>query len=258
MLVLTLLLGCAHLSEPGGSSMEAPPESAVIGWRLVPGQELSYRYTVRLLRGDTEVSRTESWVYWVREVSPAGEALLEGRLTGLGTLVRQENQQLSAESLQGVERQERERLEEQTVWVRLSMDGYVVSVSGLAWEDALLHHSLALVFPEEPLQVGSLWPSPGTLAPYQNLMPPETEISSRSESRLTSYYSADGAVYASVEFEGEIQAGGEDLPQIASHGKASWDLRAGQLHERVQSVTLSQYSEAFGGRLLIETRREPQ
>ena len=258
MLVLSLLLGCAHFSTSGNQFREAVPEVAVIGWRLVPGQELNYRHTVRLLRGDREIARTESWAYLVRDVTPTGEVLLEGRLTGLGTLRREKNTILSQASLAQVEQLERDRLGSQTVTIRLSLDGHVLSVSGLSWEDSLPHHALGLVFPDNPIEVGHTWAYPGSIAPYRNLVPPEVNIVPQTEIRLVSFYSNENGVFASVDFQGQIQAGGEGLPQIETHGEGVWDLVSGQLYQQKQRVSLSQYSEPFGGLLLIETERQPQ
>ena len=258
MLALTFLVGCIHLPSQGVPNHVVPPESALIGWRLVPGQELNYQHTVRLLRGDSEVARTESWVYLVEEVSPSGEALLQGRLTGLGTLVREDRSLLSGASRARVEERERERLEKTSVWIRMSTDGHVSSVSGLSWEDALPHRALGLVFPKDPVRVGMTWPNPESLAPYRNLVPSNAESVPSGQTQLVSFYAKNGSVFADLEFEGQIQTGSDDLPQIETQGEAQWDLMTGQLYEQSQRVSLSQYSEAFGGLLMIETRRQPQ
>ena len=258
MLALSLIVGCAHLPSVGSSGGVGAPDSAVIGWRLVPGQELHYQHTVRLLRGDAEIARTESWAYLVREVSPTGEVLLEGRLSGLGALVREERRLLNAKSLSGVEEQERVRLGEQTVWVKLSTDGDVISVSGLSWEDSLPHRSLGLAFPRDSVEVGMSWPNPDSVSPYRSLVPPEVPISPRAEIQLVSFLVEGEGVYASLEFQGHIRAGGQDLPHIETQGEVLWDLVAGQLYQKSQRVSLSQYQEAFGGLLLIETKRQPQ
>ena len=68
LLLLSFLSGCAHFSESAGLSppLESP-QIATLGWRLVPGQSLSYAHRVRLLRGQDEVGREEHWTYLVRE-----------------------------------------------------------------------------------------------------------------------------------------------------------------------------------------------
>lgn len=258
MLLLMALLGaCAHLPAVGPiKPVEEAPETAVMGWRLVPGQELSYAYTVRLLRGNDEVGRTEHWTYLVKEVSEEGVALLEGRLTGFGAVLKEEDVLLSEAELLVAQRKEMERLQDVRVWLNLGMDGQLQGVDGLDWEDALIHHLLGLTFPSGAVKVGDQWSDPATISPYVELLPPEVAILPSSRQGLVAFRGERGGFFAVIESEGEVVAGDEDVPRIVLTGEAQWDLVSGALESRNVWLSLSQYDAPFGGQLLLETRRQ--
>lgn len=253
---LIVLLGCAHLSDSGPQrSVHSSPESAVIGWRLVPGQELSYSHTVRLVRGTNEVSRTEHWSYLVREVDEEGSALLEGRLTGLGALIQNEGELARGEGFETLMRNESDRISDSKVWVTLSIDGRILAVDGLDWSEGLVHRALGLNFPADPVEPGSVWPDPESIAPFRSLVPAEVAILPSVQAGVVTIYEDAGGVFADIEMRGSIVAGGDDVPKIEMQGEATWDLVLGQLVTRSQRLSLSQYNEPFGGLLLIKTER---
>ena len=118
LLIAILLVGCAHTDgfQRSGEELRVPDEAA-LGWRLVPGQEISYAHTARLIRGGDEFSRTEHWSYLVREVNDDGVALLEGRATGLGVLVKRDDELLSRAELEPMRTQEKDRLHGMSAWL---------------------------------------------------------------------------------------------------------------------------------------------
>jgi hypothetical protein len=256
LLLLSLLFGCAHLSESVGLS---PPsealQSATLGWRLVPGQSLSYAHRVRLLRGQEEVGREEHWTYLVKEVSPQGVALLEGRLTGFGALYASEDGRLSSELLDPIVAIERKKMEDARVWIRLSRSGQIQSIEGLPWQQTLCHGLLGLVFPLNPIEPGDGWSDPAMLAPFLNLVSPRVAVipvgkqvlmdlgtRTREETRVLS--------------EGSLILGGEDVPSLALSGEALWDLQQGALNSRRLNLSLRQYDADFGSRLFLEIERQ--
>jgi hypothetical protein len=255
MLLLMGLLGaCAHL--PSAGSTVKVPEEAVLGWRLVPGQELSYAHSVRLLRGNDEVGRTEHWTYLVREVNEQGVALLEGRLTGFGAVLRLDDVVVPDVELLLAQTKERERLQEARVWVSLGMDGRLHGVDGLPWEDTLSHHLLGIYFPSDALVVGERWSDPGAISPYVQLVAPQVAILPTAHQQLISIEAEEGVVFAEIESEGAVILGGEEVPRLILRGRAQWDLVSGALETRRLELSLSQYDEPFGGQLLFETQRQ--
>jgi hypothetical protein len=142
--------------------------------------------------------------------------------------------------------------------MKLSMDGRVVSLDGVSWEDGLAHRALGVSFPVDPVEPGESWRNPESIAPYRGLVPVEVAIVPKGEARLVSLASEEGNVFADLVYQGSVVAGGEDVPRIEMQGEARWDLILGQLVERSQRLSLSQYNEPFGGLLLIETRRLAQ
>ena len=259
LLMGSILLSCAHISEWGSPSAGAfeIPSKAVFGWRLVPGQEFSYAHTVRLVRGVEETSRTERWTYLVREVSPDGVALLEARVSGLGVFLSREEGVVSKWELEALEDEEKERLGALTAWISLTQDGQLQSVDGLTWTDAVVHRALALGFPRQPLSAGDSWEDPNSISSFVELLPPEVAILPRAESSLHSLGQGVDTVTAEILTEGEIVAGGEEVPRLTLEGRGVWDLARGVLLSRTLTVSLSQYGDRFGGLLVLETERQP-
>jgi len=259
LLITAILWSCAHVSEwtPSVNAMLEVPDEAVFGWRLVPGQEFSYSHTVRLFRDGQETSRTELWTYLVREVSPDGVALLQGRVSGLGVLLSRKAAPVSNWELEPLEEKEKERLGELTAWISLTDEGQLQSVDGLTWSDALVHRTLALSFPRQPLSVGDSWEDPSSLSSFVELVPPEVAILPESQSTLLSMNSTGDTVLAAVETNGQIVAGGEEVPRLTLEASTVWDLAKGVLSSRRVTVSLSQYGDRFGGLLMLETERQP-
>jgi hypothetical protein len=256
LLLLIFLSGCAHFSDGLGLSpaLEAP-QRATLGWRLVPGQSLSYAHRVRFLRGQEEVGREEHWTYLVKEVSSRGVALLEGRLTGFGALFANDEGRLPAELLDPIVALERQKMEDARVWIRLSQSGQIQSIEGLSWEQSLSHTLLGLAFPHKPVAAGEDWSDPAMLAPLLNLVSPRVAVMPVGKQVLMDF-GTRARVGARVLSEGSLVLGGEDVPALALSGEALWDLEHGALISRQLSLSLRQYDSDFGSRLVLEIERQ--
>ena len=256
LLLLSFLSGCVHLSESVGLSptLEAH-ESVTLGWRLVPGQSLSYAHRVRLLRGQDEVGREEHWTYLVREVNPQGVALLEGRLTGFGALFASEEGRLSSAILDPIVSLERKTMEDARVWIRLSQSGQIQSIEGLSWEQTLSHTLLGLAFPGKTVGPGKEWSDPAMLSPLLNLVSPRVAVMPVGKQVLMDLGTRK-RVSARVLSEGSLVLGGEDVPALALSGESFWDLEHGALISRQLNLSLRQYDADFGSRLILEIERQ--
>lgn len=257
MLSLMVFLGaCAHLPARGIRAVEfQPPSEAVLGWRLVPGQTLSYAHRIRLLRGQEEVGREEHWSYLVKEVDTQGVTLLEGRLTGFGTMYRSQGVVIDQAMIDRAEDQERARLEGLRVWVRLSQDGQVQGVEGLPWEDSLSHTLLGLGVQNNAVSPGDVWSDPAMIFPFLNLVSSRVAVLP-SGSQSLKYLGGEDTPFASIQSEGSLVLGNEEVPQLVLHGEVLWDLQQGVMESRQMVLSLSQYDSDFGSKLFLEIERQ--
>jgi hypothetical protein len=257
MLSLMVFLGaCAHLPGGGARSVEfQPPSAAVLGWRLVPGQTLSYAHRTRLLRGQEEVGREEHWSYLVKDVDPQGLTLLEGRLTGFGTMYRSEGGVIDRTVIDAAEAKERARLESARVWVRLSQDGQVQGVEGLSWEDSLSHTLLGLGVQKNEVSPGDVWSDPAMIFPYLNLVSSRVAVLPSGSQALMSLGGED-TQFAEIQSEGSLVLGDEEVPHLTLKGEVLWDLQQGTIESRQIVLSLSQYDSDFGSRLFLEIERQ--
>ena len=67
----------------------------MLGWRLVPGQQLRYRLTTTWEAADQERMRVEEWTYEVTHVDNRGQALLVGQLSAFGVALDTQGGQLA-------------------------------------------------------------------------------------------------------------------------------------------------------------------
>ncbi len=222
-----LAIGCAGRRAP------APEEGAtILGWRLVPGMELSYAFDSTYLNGGEGVERLERWSYLVRAVDERGAARLEGRLTGFGAGVSLGGVYLDAAQVESGRRREVERLAEEPAELSLSMDGRV-QIGWGSWADRLPHQLLGLPLPERPVLPGDTWASPAVLRPYADLLPVGLELELSATSRLEAIAVRDGITQARISTSGELRPADAELTGgVALRGEAWWDLRAGRLTER--------------------------
>jgi hypothetical protein len=257
MLLLMIFLGaCAHLPANGVRGVEyQPPSKAVLGWRLVPGQTLSYAHRTRLLRGQEEVGREEHWSYLVKEVDTQGVTLLEGRLTGFGTMFQSQGTVTDQAMIDRAEGQERARLESIRVWVRLSQDGQVQGVEGLPWEDSLSHTLLGLGVQKNAVSPGDVWSDPAMVFPFLNLVSSRVAVLPSGSLSLKDLGDQD-TPFAKIISEGSLVLGNEEVPHLVLHGEVLWDLQQGVLESRQIVLSLSQYDSDFGSKLFLEIERQ--
>ena len=246
-LPLALLLGLAGCAGRAGARSGLELGEVTLGWRLVPGMELTYACTTTYTQDQQrveELARVEHWSYLVRDLDETGVASLEGRLTAFGAGLTVDGLEVGADQLAEGEAEEVERLSALTVELALAMDGRAQVTTG-SWADRLPHRQLGLTLPEIPVSVGDAWPDPSAARPYADLLPMGLELEISATSRLEDVVLRDGLTQAKIVTEGYVrpsdtsQAGGVFLD-----GAAWWDLRSGRLIERTLTLTLSDAEEA--------------
>jgi hypothetical protein len=225
---LLWLTACA-----GGSGIEAlPAAQAVLGWRLVPGQQLRYRLTTSWIAPDQERTRVEEWVYEVTQVNGRGDAWLQGHLTAFGVAMDAQGELVDESRYLLARQAERDRRSAEPVTLTLSMDGRLFDLSAGTWSDALPHRLLGLRLPEAGVSPGDNWPDPTLARPFADLWPASVDLEVDGRHGLEGLYRVDGAPMARVTSKGAAGPSAGDLPPIALSGESWWDLRLGKLHER--------------------------
>ncbi len=235
-LTVTLgLLGACGARHPSGAG--GGRDAVGLGWRLVPGMELTYACATTYRSGGEEVSRVEHWSYLVRDLDGGGVAQLEARLTGFGAGLSLGGLPLDAEYLDAPRQDEVARLSAAPVEVTLSMDGVARAERG-SWSDRLPHRMLGLALPTAAVSPGQSWPDPGLTRAVADLLPAGLELDLESRSVLEAVEVRDGLTQARVSTDGHIYPADPKLPGgVSVAGEAWWDLRAGQLTERTLTLT---------------------
>lgn len=229
-----LLAGLASLTLAGCLPRAAlPPDGAVLGWRLVPGEELLYAATT----SRDGVERVEHWVYRVRDVEAPGTAVLEARLVGFGVPADDANpEQAAARDL------EEARLSATPVRLRLTSQGHLEQVEAGPWDTALVHRLLGLRLPSEPVTVGSAWSDEGLVKSLALAFPPEVQARLDGTTSLSGWdRGAELAARLSTEAQATaLDASGEPDPEVGPievRGEATWEVRTGRLRARTVTVT---------------------
>ena len=245
-LSLALLIGLAGCAGRTGPRAGLELGELTLGWRLVPGMELTYACTTTYTQGQQrveELSRVEHWSYLVRDLDE-GIASLEGRLTAFGAGLTVDGLAVGADQLAAGEAEEIERLSALTVDLALAMDGRVQITSG-SWADRLPHRQLGLTLPEGAVSVGDDWPDPTAARPYADLLPMGLELEISATSRLEDVVLRDGLTQARIVTEGYVRpADTQQTGGVFLEGAAWWDLRSGRLLERTLTLTLPDTEEA--------------
>ena len=246
-MLLTLVLS-ACIRAPTLTALS--PEPVVLGWKLVPGQELTYTLTTHWLRGEEGLHRVEQWTYLVREVDPDGVAQLEGRLTGLGaTQTTSDGPPIAMSDDEFAS--ERSRLAQSPITLRLAMDGRLGSLPQGDWADTLPHRLLGLQFPEHPIQPGDRWPNPALARPFSNFLPAETVREMGATVQFVGLFQGE-ALLAQFRSKGQITAETALAPlTLALDGESWWEPETGQLRERWIRGELRQGEDPVSGRLEI-------
>ncbi len=245
--ILWWLTACA-----GGKGIQAlPAAESVLGWRLVPGQQLRYRLTTAWEAQDQVRTRVEEWQYEVTQVDGRGDAWLEGRLTAFGVALDALGGPVDEDRYLRARQAERDRRSAEPVSLVLSMDGRLVDLAAGPWSDALPHRLLGLRLPQQGVSPGDDWPDPTLARPFADLWPPSVDLEVDGHHALSGLFRVDGAPMAKVHSEGAAGPGAGDLPPIGLSGDSWWNLRLGRLHARDLAVDWETTETQGPGQLLL-------
>lgn len=227
-------------------------EPMVLGWRLVPGDQLVYDHSVIWQAGPQKSTRrVERWTYLVRAVDSQGIATLEGSLTALGVEQILDGQVTPEPLLTLALSEEKERLSQDSVQILLAMDGRLVEVTGVSWSDSLSHRLLGLQLSGEGIVEQSTWPDPVLARPYADLLPMSLDVEVSGSHRVAGLYDDQGELRLSLLSEGLVRStnGG---PQIELEGQGWWDPQTGRLVYRELTARIGNLSTTDPGTLTIE------
>lgn len=228
-------------------------EPMVLGWRLVPGDQLVYDHSVTWQLGASESTRrVERWTYLVREVDPQGVATLEGSLTALGVEHIREGQTTPEPLLALALSEEKARLSQDSVLIELAMDGRLVEVRGLGWSDALSHRLLGLQLSGEGVSDSSTWPDPVLARPYADLLPVSLDVEVSGSQELLGLFDDQGELRVSLASQGLVRSVDDGGPQVRLQGSAWWDPLTGRLVSRELLVSVAKLGTTDPGTLRIE------
>ncbi len=221
--------GCARRLPPS-----LPSGPVTLGWRLIPGVEVSWRCLMTRRSGPIEVRRVEEWSYLVRELGRDGVAHLHGRLTGLGAQVEVHDRLLPAPSVD--EPLQAERAAAPGIELRLAMDGRILSCSASGFADRLPHLLLGLRLPADSILAGDEWADAALVRPFRDLLPVRLPVTSDGRSQVVGLQGHEGQTLARIESHGWVRAPG-DGPSLALRGSSAWNADRGILETRRLDVT---------------------
>lgn len=255
-LLSTGLLSCGG-SRGGGLRNKGPrslpiTEPMVLGWRLVPGDQLVYDHSVHWQSSPEESTRrVERWTYLVRDVDEQGIATLEGSLNALGVEHILDGEVTPEPLLALALAEEKERLSQDSVHVQLAMDGRLIGVSGVSWSDSLSHRLLGLQLSGEGITEQSTWPDPVLARPYADLLPMSLDVEVSGSHRVGGLFDDQGELRLSLISEGLVRSpsGG---PQVELEGQGWWDPQTGRLVSRALTARIGNLSMTDPGTLTIE------
>ncbi len=249
-----LIAACAWRGPP------APPtvSAMVLGWRLVPGQSLTYNYTTTYTTHDQETVRVEQWTYLVLSQEGDGVSRLEATLTGFGAGLEREGASVEEALIADARSQERARMASQTVQVELSMDGEIRSVDAKRWADRVPHQMLGLRLPADPVAPGEGWADPADARPWADPLPPEIELVIEHSHTFESLEIRDGRLMARLSTRGALRPAEPpsdgSFTGIRLEGQTLWDVQAGRLTERTLEIRVGGDFTGEPGALRIEAR----
>jgi len=218
------LFGRRRRAEP-----VVPDGPITLGWRWVPGERLAIRSVTRREANGRTSSRAEEWAWLVRDVDGDGVATLEGRLTGFGGGVAVDGVPAPDDDLATALAVERARAD-RVVVLRLGLDGGLVHLDAMAFDEALPHRLFALRVPVVPVVPHDEWPLPGLMRPFQGLLPGDADETSHAFGRLVEMSARDGQVVATLETTGSTRTA--TGPAVHVSGTAEWDAGRGGLLRR--------------------------
>lgn len=248
-LILWWLLAC--IPRPDLPPIASTP--ATFGWKLVPGQELTYKMHTRLVRETESIVREEHWTYLVDSVDAAGMAQLSGRLSAFGVARNDPTGHPSDVDIQPAQEAEQERLSQHVVVLHLSAEGRLARIDGLDFNDSLPHRLLSLKLPARALLPGDQWADPALARPYANLLPAESVVSVEGHQTYQGLHRYQGDLQALLESHGEVIAATEQgLSSLVLQGRSWWDPDPGVLSWRTLEGELVQSDRSGSGHIQIQ------
>jgi hypothetical protein len=200
-----------------------------MGWRWVPGLQLTYRSQVWRRAGEVRVGRVEEWSYLVREFRPDGVAALHGRLIGVGAEVTVGDSELPRPMWEEAFAVEQQR--EGEVHLELGMDGQVVGIDALAFADALRHRVLGLRLPDQAMIPGEEWEDVGLLRSFAELLPARLPVRTDGTSELAGLAPRGSSTIAVVRTQGRVRSPSYGH-SVVVHGESDWNADRGLLERR--------------------------
>lgn len=234
-----------------GPKSLAITDPMVLGWRLVPGDQLVYDHSVLWQSSPQESTRrVERWTYLVRDVDDQGVATLEGSLNALGVEHIVQGQVTPEPMLALALAEEKERLSQDSVNIQLAMDGRLIGVTGVPWSDSLSHRLLGLQLSGEGITEQSTWPDPVLARPYADLLPMSLDVEVSGSHTVAGLYDDQGELRLSLVSEGLVRStsGG---PQVELQGQSWWDPQTGRLVSRTLTAQIGNLSTTDPGTLEI-------
>ena len=222
-----LASGCRH-TPPSLSPI--PPGPVTLGWRCVPGMELSYRTVILRRTQEVSVSRAEEWTYVVQELDNSNVATLAGHLSGFGAGAEVRDEPLPEAIL--LELRDKEELRaNRPITIRISMDGRLLWCSEQDFARSLPHRLLALPLPTIPVVAHDEWSDPALARVFAALLPLDLDIAVDGSARLMELHHHNEVTMATIETLGAVrtQPGG---PSIFFTGSSLWDAERGIMAQR--------------------------
>jgi len=217
------------------------PESLRLGWRLVPGQALSYDIELRHRQPGLIQTRTERWTYRVR-ARERGVCTLHGHLIGLGGHLDPAEPQV-ADAVLGPQRRQGDR-----VVLRLGVDGRLRPQPGMdcasldepdrdCFGRQIAHRLLALPLPDQPVAPGATWPDDTLAEPFLPLLPDALQPAVDGRCALSDVYrDADGS--PRVDLHSTLLVRTQGGLALRAEGLTAWDPLAGELARRTLHARL--------------------
>lgn len=215
-----------------------------LGWRWVPGVQMTFRTVIHRDVGPVTWTRAEDWLYTARALDSSGIATLDGRLVGFGASVSADGHALDEDKLQRA-RDAARRSTPDTVSVAIRLSGPIVSCSARGFGPALPHRLLALHFPAAPLHLGDTWDEDGLARAFASILPLDVDVHVTTTARLSALDPAGDAWRATVDHQTRLGIG-EVGPGVRIEGSTVWDTGPGAIRSRRLTARWDQDASAKG------------
>ncbi|NCG20884.1 MAG: hypothetical protein GWP91_17890 [Rhodobacterales bacterium] len=233
------MVGCPK----GRSSQVLLQYPVTLGWRWVPGARWTWRTQIKRSGNSLLDERAETWRYTVLSFDEFDVATLEARLIELG---------LEAEGRESEWRRERNRLN-QTVTLRLGMDGQLLWCSEPDLMRSMPHRMLAMRLPLGAIAEHDEWPDADLTRPWARLLPAALDLDIQAHTRLVELFQDEIGACAALASEGRIRMG-HGGPTLNIIGEARFSTVMGVLLHRHLQARISPADGLTGALDLTLTR----